>query len=78
MGLSLRSMATSLRMLGWTFLLPPGCLLHLNQASPLSDGSLGGYWPVVLECKYPIDIICSCLLTLRLIERGSCESSLLG
>ena len=46
--------------------------------TPLSDGFLGGNWPVVTECKYPIDVICNFLLTVRLIERGGRERGLLG
>jgi hypothetical protein len=32
----------------------------------------------VMECKYSIEVICNCLLTVRLIERGGRERSLLG
>ena len=31
-----------------------------------------------MECKYLIDVICNCLLTVRLIERGGRERGLLG
>ena len=31
-----------------------------------------------MESKYPIDVICDCLLTVTLIERGGRERGLLG
>ena len=51
-----------------------------TQASALSDGSLGVAGQSLrkaMECKYPIDVISDCLLTVRLIERGGRECGLL-